>query len=89
MMAMMTRHDVLEQLKRVGVKDLSLLKKSCRDFENYMAVNYDYKIFKKARAVKLPALSFDSPASAPMKISVNLRRRAIRHPGFGFSASKG
>jgi len=89
MMAMMTRRDVLDQLKRVGIKDLCLLKRSCRDFENYMAVNYDYEILKKERPVKLPAPSFNKLASSPMKISLNLRRRTISYPRLGFSASKG
>ncbi len=85
----MTRRDVLDQLKRVGIKDLSLLKRSCREFENYMAVNYDYEIRRKENPVKLPAPSFDKPATAPMKISLNLRRRRIINPRLGFNASKG
>ena len=89
MVAMMTRRDVLNQMKRVGIKDLSLLKKSCREFENYMAVNYDYKIHKKKRPIRLSAPSFDKPASSPMKISENLRRRTIRYYRQGSSASTG
>ena len=89
MVAMMTRRDVLNQMKRVGIKDLSLLKKSCREFENYMAVNYDYKIHKKERPIRFPAPSFDKPASTPMKISENLRRRTTRIPRQGFSTSTG
>jgi len=85
----MTRRDVLDQMKRVGIKDLSLLKRSCRDFENYMAVNYDYEILKKERKVKPPDPSPDKPASSPMKISINLRRRTLGYPRFGASASKG
>jgi len=86
---MMTRRDVLDQLKRVGIKDLSLLKRSCRDFENYMAVNYDYKIPKKERPVRSPAPPLHRPTSSPMKISLNLRRRKIGYPKLGFSASRG
>jgi hypothetical protein len=89
MRAMMTRRDVLDQLKRVGIKDLSLLKRSCRDFENYMAVNYDYKILKKEKPIRIPVPSFHKPASSPMKISLNLRRRTISYPRLGFSVSKG
>jgi hypothetical protein len=86
---MMTRRDVLEQLKRVGIKDLSLLKRSCRDFENYMAVNYDYKIVRKEEPVKFRTPSIYNPVIAPLKISLNLRRRRTNYPRIGFSASKG
>jgi hypothetical protein len=85
---MMTRRDVLEQLKRVGIKDLSLLKRSCRDFENYMAVNYDYQIVRK-EPVKFRAPSIYNPVIAPLKISLNLRRRRTNYPRIGFSVSKG
>jgi len=86
---MMTRREVLEQLKRVGVKDLSLLKRSCRDFENYMAVNYDYEILKKGRIVGLPALPLKNPTLSSLKISLNLKRRSVTYPRLGFRASKG
>lgn len=85
----MTRRDVLDQLKRVGIKDLSLLKRSCREFENYMAVNYDYEILKKKRIVLPPALPRKKPALSPLKISLNLRHRSVGYPRLGFSASKG
>ena len=88
-MAMMTRRDVLDQLKRVGIKDLSLLKRSCRDFENYMAVNYDYEILKKKRILTPPALPPKKPALSTLKISLNLRHRSVGYPRLGFSASKG
>lgn len=86
---MMTRRDVLDQLKRVGIKDLSLLRRSCRDFENYMAVNYDYEISRKKRIVKPPALPPKKPALSRLKISLNLRDRSVAYSRFGFSASKG
>ncbi len=35
------------ELKRVGARKLSQLKRDFLDFKNYMAVNYDYKIVKK------------------------------------------
>jgi len=85
----MTRREVLEQLKRVGVKDLSLLKRSCRDFENYMAVNYDYEILKKGRIVGLPALPLKNPTLSSLKFSLNLKRRSVTYPRLGFRASKG
>ena len=46
---MLTRREVLMQLRRVGVRNLSQLKSDCREFEQYMAVNYDYEIVKKER----------------------------------------
>jgi hypothetical protein len=46
---MLTRRDVLNHLKRVGVKEFSQLKRDCREFEQYMAVYYDYIIVKKHR----------------------------------------
>jgi len=42
------------QLRRVGVKKPFLLKGDCRDFENYMELNYDYQIVKKKAADKQP-----------------------------------
>jgi hypothetical protein len=86
---MMTRRDVLEQLKRVGIKDLSLLKRSCRDFENYMSVNYDYEIVRKEEPVKFRAPWIYNPVIAPLKISLNLRRCRTNYSRIGFSASKG
>ncbi len=35
------------QLRRVGVRKLSQLKRNCREFEQYMVVDYDYEILKK------------------------------------------
>ena len=42
----LTRREVLMQLRRVGVRMLSQLKRDCREFEQYMEVNYDYEILK-------------------------------------------
>jgi hypothetical protein len=44
---MLTRREVLAQLKRVGLTKISELKRNCREFEQYMSVNYDYGIVKK------------------------------------------
>ena len=85
----MTRRDVLEQLKRVGIKDLSLLKRSCRDFENYMAVHYDYEILKKETSIATPAFPLNPPTLSSLKISLNLKRRSVTYPRLGFRASKG
>jgi len=86
---MMTRREVLDQLKRVGIKDLSLLKRSCRDFETYMAVHYGYEILKKGKIIGLPALPLKNPALSSLKVSLNLKHRAVTYPRLGFRASKG
>jgi hypothetical protein len=41
---MLTRREVLAQLKRIGVKDPSLRKIYLLDFEKYMEMNYGMKI---------------------------------------------
>ena len=46
---MLTRREVLMQLRRVGVRELSQLKRDCREFEQFMAVNYDYEVVKNER----------------------------------------
>jgi hypothetical protein len=46
---MLTRREVLIQLKRMGGKKQSHLKTYLRDFENYMATNYGLKIIKKTK----------------------------------------
>ncbi len=56
----MARRDVLDQLIRVGIHELSLLKGECREFENYMAVYYDSKILKKENVAN-PPLSPQNP----------------------------
>jgi hypothetical protein len=44
---MLTRWEVLMQLRKMEGRSLSQLKRDCREFEDYMAVNYDYEIAKK------------------------------------------
>ena len=44
---MLTRWEVLMQLRKMEGRSLSQLKGDCREFEEYMAVNYDYEIAKK------------------------------------------
>ena len=41
---MLTRHEVLDELRRIGVKDHSRLKECLEDFEYYMQKNYGLKI---------------------------------------------
>ena len=73
---MMTRRDVLEQLNRVGVHELSLLKRDCREFENYMAVYYGYKILKKDRETKsAPSALNTTPPSLKNFLNVRPHRR--------------
>ena len=62
----LTRRDVLMQLRRLGVTKLSELKVNCRDFEQYMAVNYDYEIIKRER-----------PDSESMSSKTHLARNSI------------
>jgi hypothetical protein len=49
---MMTRREVLIQLKKAGVKELSLLKYHCRDFENFMAFHYEWEIGRRGKTIK-------------------------------------
>jgi hypothetical protein len=42
--SMLTRREILIELRRLGVKDLFLIKQDCRNFEKYWAGNYDYEI---------------------------------------------
>jgi len=44
---MLSRREILVQLKKLGVKDQSLLKAYLRDFERYMKENYGMEIVKK------------------------------------------
>ncbi len=41
---MLTRLEVLSELRRVGIKEPSLLKKYLEDFEHYMRINHGLKI---------------------------------------------
>ncbi len=82
---MMTRRDVLNQLKRVGIHELSLLKRDCREFETYMAVYYDYKILKKESEPKPPVLSLQNPTPTHLKISLNLKRYLGDYSGLSFT----
>jgi len=50
---MLTRREVLMQLRRVGIRELSQLKRDCREFERYMSVNYDNEIVKEERLDRL------------------------------------
>jgi hypothetical protein len=41
---MLTRREILAQLKRIGIEDSSLRKIYLQDFEKYMEMNYGLKI---------------------------------------------
>jgi hypothetical protein len=41
---MLTRREVLSELRRIGIKEPSLLKKYLEDFEHYVAINHGLKI---------------------------------------------
>jgi hypothetical protein len=57
---MLTRKDVLNQLKWSGVRKLSAFKQCCRQYENYMAAFYDFEIVKSPRAKMNSYRSFGS-----------------------------
>ena len=37
---MLTRQEILRELRRIGVKEPSMLKTYLKDFEHYMEINY-------------------------------------------------
>ena len=43
---MLTRRDILMELKRMGVRKQSLLKTYLRDFEKYIGNHYSFEILK-------------------------------------------
>lgn len=52
--AMLTTEEVLEELRRVGVKDRISLRAYLKDFEDYMMTYYGVKILDRKK--KLPLL---------------------------------
>jgi hypothetical protein len=46
---MLTRREVLIQLKILGVREVSLLKLYLRDIEKYMETNYGMRIVKRKK----------------------------------------
>ena len=49
---MLSRREILIQLRDMGVKQQSLLKEYLRDFERYMKENYGLEVVKKRRGEK-------------------------------------
>jgi hypothetical protein len=43
---MLTRRDILMELKRMGVRKQSLLKSYLRDFEKYIGAHYNFTVLK-------------------------------------------
>ena len=46
---MLTGREILNELRRIGIKDPSSLKNYSREFEEYIAVNYAMKIIKERK----------------------------------------
>ncbi len=51
-MPMLTRKEIVNQLKRLGIKEPSLVKICLADFENYMERNYGLKIVRTRKIKK-------------------------------------
>jgi hypothetical protein len=46
---MITRREVLRELGRLGLRDLSEIKQGCREYEDYMAAFYGLRIIKRGK----------------------------------------
>jgi len=46
---MLSRREILIELRKLGVRDQSLLKAYLRDFERYMKMNYGLEVVKKGK----------------------------------------
>jgi hypothetical protein len=44
---MLTRHEILRELRRIGVKEPSMLKAYLEDFEHYMEINHGSEFDKR------------------------------------------
>jgi hypothetical protein len=55
---MLTRREVLMELKRLGVETPSLLKISLREFERYMGIHHGLKIVKTKKGASLPLKTY-------------------------------
>ena len=76
---MLTRYEILTELRRVGVEEPCLLKAYLRDFENYIDTNYGLKIVKTKKKMEGSDCRNPSPATwmtFPMTgNSLGMRRR--------------
>ena len=46
---MLTRHEILSELRRIGIKEPSMLKTYIKDFEHYIQINYGSEIGNKKK----------------------------------------
>ncbi len=44
---MLTRREILHELRRIGVKEVSLLKEYLEDFEHYWELNYGLEMSRE------------------------------------------
>lgn len=63
---MLTRRDILMELKRMGVRKPSLLKSYLRDFEKYIGSHYSFEVLKTKK--KLDRLPDQIPESHQNKL---------------------
>jgi hypothetical protein len=49
---MLTRREILGQLRAAGVTEWSLLKRYCRDFEHYMSVRHGLGILPRGKGAE-------------------------------------
>ena len=64
---MLTRRDVLMELKRMGVGKPSLLKSYLRDFEKYIGKHYSFEISKTKKSLDRPSSQVsESPQNKPI-----------------------
>jgi hypothetical protein len=49
---MLTRQEILRELRRIGVKEPSMLKTYLQDFEHYMELNYGSELDKRNGALQ-------------------------------------
>jgi len=49
---MLTEREILDELRRIGIRDPSLLKNDFREFEEYIAINYGMKIIKGGKILR-------------------------------------
>jgi len=52
---MLTRRDILMELRRMGVRKPSLLKNYLRDFEKYIGSHYSFEISKTKKSLDRPS----------------------------------
>ena len=51
---MLTKHEVLKELKRLGVKESLLLEFYLKDFERYLEFNHGLKLIEWKRPKRIP-----------------------------------